>query len=90
MKFKMIRLAKDKEDIIIHIHMTQLTEWVWVFLVFWIFVTVFGWFKKDEIVSAIGGILGIIFGIMYLSTDFMISLGMILLNFYLLYDSMGD
>jgi len=67
-----------------------MNEWVWVFLVFWIFVTVFGWVKKDEIVSAIGGILGIIFGIMYLSTDFMISLGMILLNFYLLYDAMGD
>jgi len=67
-----------------------MNEWVWVFLVFWIFVTVFGWVKNDEIVSAIGGILGIIFGIMYLSTDFMISLGMILLNFYLLYDAMGD
>ncbi len=67
-----------------------MNEWVWVFLVFWIFVTVFGWVKKDEIVSAIGGILGISFGIMYLSTDFMISLGMILLNFYLLYDAMGD
>jgi len=67
-----------------------MNEWVWVFLVFWIFVTVFGWVKKDEIISAIGGILGIIFGIMYLSTDFMISLGMILLNFYLLYDAMGD
>jgi len=67
-----------------------MNEWVWVFLVFWIFVTVFGWVKKDEIVSAIGGIIGIIFGIMYLSTDFMISLGMILLNFYLLYDEMGD
>ena len=67
-----------------------MNEWVWVFLVFWIFVTVFGFVKKDEIVSAIGGILGIIFGIMYLSTDFMISLGMILLNFYLLYDAMGD
>lgn len=65
-----------------------MNEWVWVFLVFWIFVTVFGWVKKDEIVSAIGGIIGIIFGIMYLSTDFMISLGMILLNLYLLYDSM--
>ena len=67
-----------------------MNEWVWVLLVFWIFVTVFGWVKKDEIISAIGGILGIIFGIMYLSTDFMISLGMILLNFYLLYDAMGD
>ena len=67
-----------------------MNEWVWVFLVFWIFVTVFGWVKKDEIISAIGGILGIIFGIMYLSTDFMISLGMILLNIYLLYDAMGD
>ena len=67
-----------------------MNEWVWVFLVFWIFVTVFGWVKKDEIISAIAGILGIIFGIMYLSTDFMISLGMILLNFYLLYDAMGD
>ena len=65
-----------------------MNEWVWVFLVFWIFVTVFGWVKKDEIVSALAGILGIIFGIMYLSTDFMISLGMILLNFYLLYDAM--
>ena len=65
-----------------------MNEWVWVFLVFWIFVTVFGWVKKDEIVSALAGIIGIIFGIMYLSTDFMISLGMILLNFYLLYDAM--
>ena len=65
-----------------------MNEWVWVFLVFWIFVTVFGWVKKDEILSALAGILGIIFGIMYLSTDFMISLGMILLNFYLLYDAM--
>lgn len=65
-----------------------MTEWVWVFLVFWIFVTVFGWVKKDQVVRAIGGVIGIVFGILFLSTQFLIAMGMILLNFYLLYDSM--
>lgn len=63
-------------------------ESVWIFFVFWIFVTVFGWVKRDGIVKSIGGILGIVYGILYLSTDFLASLGMILLNFYLLYDAM--
>lgn len=65
-----------------------MNEPVWIFLVFWVFVTVFGWVKKDGIVKSIGGILGVVFGILYLSTDFLASLGMILLNFYLLYDAM--
>ena len=65
-----------------------MNETIWIFLVFWVFVTVFGWVKSDEIVSAIGGLVGIIWGIMYLATDFMSALGMILLNFYLLYDAM--
>ena len=65
-----------------------MNETIWIFLVFWVFVTVFGFAKKDEIVSAIGGLIGIIWGIMYISTDFMSALGMILLNFYLLYDAM--
>jgi len=64
-----------------------LTEWIWIFLVFWVFITVFGWVKKDEIVRAIGGILGIMFGVLYLSTHFLTALGMVLLNFYLVYDS---
>lgn len=65
-----------------------MTEWIWIFLVFWIFVTVFGWVRKDEIIRAIGALLGIVFGILYLSTMFLVGLGMILLNFYLLYDAM--
>lgn len=65
-----------------------MTEWVWVFLVFWVFVTVFGWVKRDEIVRAIAGMLGIVFGILYLSTQFLVAIGMILLNFYLVYDAM--
>lgn len=64
-----------------------MNESLWIFLVFWIFVTVFGWVKKDEITRAIGGLLGIVFGILYLSTQFLVALGMILLNLYLLYES---
>lgn len=67
-----------------------MTEWIWIFLVFWIFVTVFGWVKKDDITKAIGALLGIVFGILYLSTQFLVSLGMILLNLYLLYDSIDE
>lgn len=64
-----------------------MTEWIWVFLVFWVFITVFGWVKKDEIIRAIGGILGIMFGVLYLSIHFLTALGMILLNFYLVFDA---
>lgn len=64
-----------------------LREWVWVFLVFWIFTTVFAYVKRDEIASMIAGLLGIVFGILYLSTSFLIALGMILINFYLLLDA---
>lgn len=66
----------------------MMSEGVWIFLVFWVFVTVFGFVKRDDIVRAIGGLVGIVFGILYLSTDFLASIGMILLNFYLLYDAM--
>jgi predicted membrane protein len=64
-----------------------LREWVWVFLVFWIFITVFAEVKKDEIAKMIAGLIGIVFGIMYISTNFLIGLGMILINFYLLLDA---
>ena len=59
-------------------------EWVWVFLVFWIFTTVFANVKRDEILTMIAGLLGVVFGILYLSTSFLLSLGMILINFYLI------
>ena len=62
-------------------------EWVWVFLVFWVFVTVFAYAKKDEILTMIGGLLGVAFGILYLSTHFLMALGMILINFYLILDA---
>lgn len=64
-----------------------MTEWIWVFLVFWVFVTCFGLAKGDPIVKMIGGLLGMVFGILYLSTSFLMGLGMVLLNFYLLYDA---
>jgi len=64
-----------------------MTEWIWIFLVFWVFITVFGWVKNDEIIRAIGGLLGMMFGILYLSTHFLTALGMVLLNLYLVYDS---
>ena len=62
-------------------------EWVWVFLVFWIFMTVFAHVKRDEIMTMIAGLLGVVFGILYLSTSFLLSLGMILINFYLILDA---
>ncbi len=62
-------------------------EWVWVFLVFWIFTTVFAHVKRDEIVTMIAGLLGVVFGILYLSTSFLLALGMILINFYLILDA---
>lgn len=62
-------------------------EWVWVFLVFWVFMTVFAHVKRDEIVTMIAGLLGVVFGILYLSTSFLIGLGMILINFYLILDA---
>jgi len=64
-----------------------MTEWIWIFLVFWVFITVFGWVKKDDIIRAIAGLLGVMFGILYLSTHFLTGLGMILLNFYLVFDA---
>jgi predicted membrane protein len=64
-----------------------LREWVWVFLVFWIFLTVFAHVKRDEIVTMIAGLIGIVFGVLYLSTSFLIALGMILINFYLILDA---
>lgn len=62
-------------------------EWVWVFLVFWVFMTVFAYVKRDEILTMIGGLLGVAFGILYLSTHFLMALGMILINFYLILDA---
>ena len=59
----------------------------WIFLVIWIFATVFGLAKKDPVVKMIAGLIGIVYGILYLSTSFILALGMILLNFYLLYDA---
>ncbi len=70
--------------------MTAMTEWIWVFLVFWIFVTVFGFVKRDAIVRMIAGLLGMIFGIVYLSTSFIVALSMVFLNFYLLYDAISE
>ena len=67
-----------------------MTEWIWIFLVFWIFVTVLGLAKQDSIVRMIGGFLGIAFGVLYLSTSYLMGLGMVLLNFYLLYDAIDD
>ena len=59
----------------------------WIFLVVWIFATVFGLAKKDPVVKMISGLIGIVYGILYLRTAFILSLGMILLNLYLLYDA---
>lgn len=67
-----------------------MTEWVWIFLVFWVFVTVFGLAKKDQIVKMIAGFLGIMFGITFMSTSYLMSLGLILLNFYLLYEAIDE
>lgn len=64
-----------------------MTEWIWVFILFWIFITVFGWVKKDEIVRALAGLIGIMFGIFYLKSQFLLGLGIILLNLYLTYDA---
>lgn len=59
----------------------------WIFLVVWIFATVFGLAKKDPVVKMISALIGIVYGILYLSTSFILALGMIFLNFYLLYDA---
>ena len=59
----------------------------WIFLVIWIFSTVFGLAKKDPVVRMIPALIGMVYGIFYLTTSFVLALGMILLNFYLLYDA---
>lgn len=59
----------------------------WIFLVVWIFATVFGLAKRDPVVKMIAAIIGMIYGIFYLQTSFLLSLGLILLNFYLLYEA---
>lgn len=64
-----------------------MTEWVWVFLVIWLFVIAFSYISKDFTVQAIGGIMGIVFGIIYLATTFLTGLAMILLNFYFVYQA---
>ena len=68
---------------------STMREWVWVFLVLWIFTTVFGHVKRDEIVAMIAGLLGMLFGVVYLSTSFLIGLTMVLINFYLIYDAIS-
>ena len=62
----------------------------WIFLVVWIFATVFGLAKGDPVVKMIAGLIGMIYGIFYLSTSFLLALGMILLNFYLIYDAIVE
>ncbi len=59
----------------------------WIFLVVWIFSTVFGLAKGDPVVKMISALFGIVYGILFLTTSFILALGMILLNFYLLYDA---
>ena len=66
-----------------------LREWVWVFLVFWIFMTVFSPVKKDDILKMISALAGIFFGVLYISTSFLIALTMILINFYLILDAIS-
>lgn len=63
------------------------TEWVWVTIVIWIFSLIYSAGMKDKNIQAIGSMLGIAFGIIYLPTSFVMGLAMILLNFYLLYQS---
>lgn len=65
-----------------------MTEWVWVFLVLWIFMIAYSWTSKDDNVQAIGSMTGIVFGIIYLTNSFFIGLAMILLNFYLLFKAL--
>lgn len=64
-----------------------MNETTWIFLVFWVFTTVFGLAKNDSIVKMIAALLGMVFGILYLGTSFLMALGMVFLNFYLLYDA---
>ena len=66
-----------------------LREWGGVFLVFWVFMTVFGHVKKDDIVKLISGLMGMMFGLIYLSSSFLIGLSMVFLNFYLIYDAIN-
>jgi predicted membrane protein len=69
---------------------SAITEPTWVFLVVWVFLTVFGHVKRDEILRMLAGLVGIVFGIMYLRTGFILALGMVLINLYLLYDAISD
>lgn len=62
----------------------------WIFLVVWIFATVFGLAKRDPVVKMIAGLIGIVYGIMYLRTSFLLALGMVLLNLYLLYEAIVE
>jgi len=67
-----------------------MNESTWVFLVFWVFATVFGLSKDDSVVKMIAALLGMVFGILYLGTSFLLALGMVFLNFYLLYDAITE
>lgn len=64
-----------------------ITEGLWIFLIIWIFATIFGFAKKDPVVRMISSMIGIAYGILYLRTSFVLALGLILLNLYLLYDA---
>ncbi len=59
----------------------------WIFLVVWIFATVFGFAKRDPIIKMIAALIGMIYGFLYLQTSFILALGLILFNFYLLYEA---
>ena len=64
-----------------------MNETSWIFLVVWIFATVFGLAKQDSVVKMIAGLIGIVYGILYLSQSFVLALGLILLNLYIVYDA---
>ena len=59
----------------------------WIFILIWIFATVFGFAKRDPVVKMIAALIGMMYGIFYLTTSFVLALGLIFLNFYLLYDA---
>ncbi len=78
----------DSDKVLNRIKVKKMTEWIWVMLTVWIIILLIGQMKKDKNLQAIDAMIGIIFGVLYLSLSAMLDLALIVINLYLIYDAL--
>lgn len=64
------------------------TEWIWLYMVIWIFTVLLSRYRKDQNLQALAAVLGVIFGILMLGVSALLALALIAINLYLLYDAL--